>query len=229
MMATVLCGIMALSRKSFQLSIETIPDGTNSSARDARRDVIIATARDAFFTHGYAGTAMSAIAAQVGGSKTTLWSHFPSKQDLFVAVIDDLVGRYGQALTMPLEPGEPLEPALRRFAEALMGTILSAPIIALHRVVTGEAARFPELGALFHERGPKRGKERLARFLEAAMAHGHIRRGDPMIAARQFAGLCQSGVFQDSVFGVAGPINPDDVRRDIDAAIDTFLRGWQPE
>ncbi len=171
---------------------------------------------------------MSAIAARVGGSKTTLWSHFPSKQDLFVAVIDDLVGRYGRALTMPLEPGEPLEPALRRFAEALMTTILSEPIIALHRVVTGEAARFPELGALFYERGPKRGKERLARFLAAAMAHGQLRQGDPMIASRQFSGLCQSGVFQDSVFGVAGPIDQRDIHRDIDAAIDSFLRAWSP-
>ncbi len=146
-----------------------------------------------------------------------------------MAVIDDLVDRYGQALTMPLEPGEPLEPALRRFAEALMATILSQPVIALHRIVTGEAARFPELGALFYERGPKRGKERLARFLEAAMAHGQLRVGDPMIAARQFSALCQSGIFQDRLFGVASCIDDNDIRADIDAAIDSFMRAWNPD
>jgi len=40
---------------------------------------MIATARDAFCTHGYSGGAISAIAASFGGVKTTLWRHFLSK------------------------------------------------------------------------------------------------------------------------------------------------------
>ena len=44
-----------------------------------RRKAFVDAAREAFFAHGYAGTTMSSIASAVGGSKTTLWSYFPSK------------------------------------------------------------------------------------------------------------------------------------------------------
>ena len=63
---------------------------------------MITTARDAVYIQGYSGGAMSAIAASVGGAKTTLWRHFPSKPELLVAVIDDLVKRSGRALHMPV-------------------------------------------------------------------------------------------------------------------------------
>ena len=53
----------------------------------------MAAARKAFLRDGYGQTSMSSIAADVGGSKTTLWNYFPSKEDLFAAVVDDQVER----------------------------------------------------------------------------------------------------------------------------------------
>ena len=76
-----------------QLSIEMIPASTASvdDAAAQRRKAFIDAAREAFFANGYAGTTMSSIASKVGGSKTTLWSYFPSKEELFEAVVDDIV------------------------------------------------------------------------------------------------------------------------------------------
>jgi AcrR family transcriptional regulator len=208
-----------------------IPSGTVIEAscdpdrREAKREAFVAAAREAFFAAGYAGTAMSTIAARVGGSKTTLWTYFPSKQDLFVAVVDDIVERYGKALAVEMDPALPIEEVLRRFAKAMMATVLSEPIIALHRVVTGEAGRFPELGTLFYDRGPRRGKARLAEFMARAMADGRLRQGDPMTASRQFSALCQAGCFQEAVFGIGHP-DAALVTHDIEAAIDSFMRAW---
>ena len=53
-----------------------------------KRAEIVDIATRSFFEHGYAATSMSAIAETLGGSKTTLWSHFSSKADLFTAVVD---------------------------------------------------------------------------------------------------------------------------------------------
>ena len=50
---------------------------------------IIAVAREHFFEKGFEGASMSAIAAQLGGSKRTLWSYFPSKEELFVITRED--------------------------------------------------------------------------------------------------------------------------------------------
>jgi len=199
---------------------------TDSAARAQRCRAFVDAARDAFFAHGYGATTMSSIAAKVGGSKTTLWAYFPSKEDLFAAVIDDIVERYSLALTIEVDPAEPVAPVLQRFGRAVMTTILSDQIQALHRIVTGEALRFPELGRMFYERGPKRGKARLAAFLAEAMADGRLRPGDPMVATRQFSGMCQSGCFQEILLGIEGFGDPVQVVRDVDAAVDTFMRAW---
>ncbi len=198
----------------------------NDESRDAKRAAIVATARAAFFAQGYGATSMSSIAATVGGSKTTLWSHFRSKEELFAAVVDDIVERYGTALAIDLPADAPVAATLERFAAALMSTIMSAPIIDLHRLVTGEAGRFPELSAVFWERGPKRGKARLAAYLATAMADGRLRAGDPMRAALQFVALCQAESFQPVILGMGQAPDAETIARDVTVAVDAFMRIW---
>lgn len=228
----ILVGIVnAQSVDSFQLSIEMIPDSIAESApvdcvREARREAFVTAARTAFFAQGYGGTAMSAIAAAVGGSKTTLWNYFPSKQDLFAAVVDDFVERYGQEMGTPIDPAMPLTDVLREFGARLMGIVLAPDILDLHRLVTGEAGRFPELGALFFERGPKRGKDRLAAYLAQAMADGRVRAGDADRATRLFIYMCQSGCHQQALLGLGPRPTADEIARDVEAAVETFVRAW---
>jgi TetR/AcrR family transcriptional regulator, mexJK operon transcriptional repressor len=192
----------------------------------AKRAAFVTAAREEFLAHGYGATAMSAIAAKVGGSKTTLWTYFPSKQELFAAVVDDSVERFGAALDVPLEPELPVTDALRRFAEGMMGIVGTPEILELHRIVMGEAGRFPELGTLYFERGPKRGKAKLAAYLAAAMADGRVKQGDPLIAARQFASLCQAGLHQDRLWGLVQGEDAARQARDIEAAITCWTGAW---
>jgi AcrR family transcriptional regulator len=208
-----------------------ILDGTerqNSVERAAckRREAFVQAAREAFFAHGYGGTSMSAICARVGGSKTTMWTHFPSKQDLFIAVLDDLFERYNTALSVDLTPGEDVGTALRRLGLALLNTWLLPAAIDMQRLVTGEAGRFPELARIYYERGPVRGKARLAAFLADAMARGVVRKGDPVLAAHHFAGLCHHGSAQMCLLGLADPPGAEQREREVDVAVVRFLGGW---
>ena len=194
--------------------------------QDVRRSAFVNAAREAFFAHGYAGTTMSSIAVAVGGSKTTLWSYFRSKQDLFVAVVDDLVETYGASLEVPMDPEEGVEDALRRFGHGMMDIVLSPAIISLQRLVTGEAGRFPELGPLFFERGARRGKAKLVAYLSETMRDGRLRNGDAEVAARHFAAMCQSGCHAQMMLGQADAPQPGQLLADIEAAIATFISGW---
>ncbi len=196
------------------------------SRKDLKRQSIVAVARAAFLRDGYGGTTMSSIAATVGGSKTTLWSYFPSKQDLFAAVIDDLVERYGEALRVPLPPeGDPGE-TLLVLGRSLMTTLMRPQIIALHRMITGEAGRFPELGGVLFERGPARGQARLSNWLAALMERGVLRRVDPLMAAKQFLALCQSGEFQKYLIGALKRVDKAQLDAEIEQAVETFLRAY---
>ena len=210
------------------LSIEMIPDGTAvlDDAATLRRKAFVDAARALFFANGYAGTTMSSIASKVGGSKTTLWTYFPSKEDLFAAVVDDIVAQYGDALAIDLPLDEPVRDVLRAFGNVLMTKLTATPLLSLYRLVIGEAERFPHLSETFYSRGPRRGKARAAVWVAEKMARGEIRMGDPMRAVQQFTGLCQSGVYQFAVLGLSDGRDLGRLQDEVDAAVDTFCRAW---
>jgi AcrR family transcriptional regulator len=213
------------------LSIEMIPASTASidDAAAIRRKAFVDAARELFFANGYAGTTMSSIASKVGGSKTTLWTYFPSKEDLFAAVVDDIVSQYGDALTIDLPLDQPVPDVLRRFGSVLMTKLTATPLLSLYRLVVGEAARFPHLAETFYDRGPRRGKARAADWIAEKMVRGEIRMGDPMRAVQQFAGLCQSGLYQFAVLGMTEARDLSRLQDEVDAAVDTFYRAWGTE
>ena len=204
---------------------------TLDDAAAARRKAFVDAARELFFANGYAGTTMSSIASKVGGSKTTLWSYFPSKEDLFAAVVDDIIGHYGAALQVDLPIDQPVVDVLRHFGNVLMNTLLSPTMLALYRLVVGEAERFPHLAETFYDRGPRRGKARIAAWMGEKLVQGELRMGDPMQAVYHLSGLCQSGVYYQAVLGLpeGRDRNRERVAAEIDAAVDTFYRAWRPD
>lgn len=213
------------------MSIEMIPASTADldDAAAMRRKAFVDAARELFFANGYAGTTMSSIASKVGGSKTTLWTYFPSKEDLFAAVVDGIVEQYGDALTIDLPLDEPVPDVLRRFGDVLMNKLTATPLLSLYRLVVGEAERFPHLAETFYNRGPRSGKARAAEWVAEKMIRGELRMGDPMRAVQQFSGLCQSGLYQFAVLGLSDARDLSRLHDEVDAAVDTFYRAWRPE
>lgn len=209
-------------------SSELIPGSTNEdfAGHDARRQAYVAAAQRLFFAHGYGATSMNAVAAAVGGSKTTLWNLFPSKLALFEAVVDDVVRDYGAALTVDLDSAPDVETGLERMGYSIMETIMSDAVTELHRLVMGEAGRVPELGRAMFERGPGPGMARLAGWLARQMQAGALRPGDPALAAQQFSGLCRAGVVDRHLMGMVGPDDLAEGRREVRAATATFLAAW---
>ena len=202
---------------------------TLDDAAAARRKAFVDAARELLFANGYSGTTMSSIASKVGGSKTTLWTYFPSKEELFAAVVDDIVGEYGTALHVDLPVDEPVVDVLTRFGNVLMAALVTTPLLSLFRLVVGEAERFPHLAETFYDRGPRRGKARAATWVAAKMARGELRQGDPMQVVRHFAGLCQSGIYQHAVLGLPEGRETHRLAAEVDAAVETFYRAWGPE
>jgi len=63
------------------------PRGTRLP-RQARRAQLLDAAREVFVVQGYHAAAMDDIAERAGVSKPVLYQHFPSKLDLYLALID---------------------------------------------------------------------------------------------------------------------------------------------
>ncbi len=200
------------------------PPSRREAQRLARRQAILAVARQAFFDHGYAGTSMSTVAQALGGSKGTLWAYFASKEDLFAAVLDQLIEDYGR---LPrLDPdGDPRD-VLEGYARELLAVTLSPPILALNRLVIAESARFPDLGRLFYALGPERRLAVLAQWLVAQIARGRLCAADPMRAAMLFHQLSLARQTR-TLWGVEPvPADAATIAADARCAAAVFLDGY---
>lgn len=204
------------------------PNGRREARRQARRAAIMALAARSFMEKGYAGTTMSGIAADMGGSKGTLWSYFPSKEQLFAAVLDHKVADYRLSLSRILDPCDDLEPTLRRFCTSLLSKVTSSEAIALNRLVTAEATRFPEVGAIFYEHAPRSTMRLLATYLAGAMERGQLRRDDPEGAAHALMTLVMAGCHRKMLWGLTDRATAGEIESDCAFALDLFLRAYAP-
>jgi AcrR family transcriptional regulator len=204
------------------------PPGRREARKADRRRAILEVAERSFRERGFADTSMSTIAAELGGSKTTLWTYFPSKDALFAAVIDSKIETFQAKLDEALIPAGGTAAALTRFGTLFLNKILDPHSIALQRLIVAETERFPQIGETFAIRGPDRVRQRLCRYLDEEMKAGRLRKGDPLVAAHQFVGLCQAGCYLDRIWRPTQP-SASKVERDVANAVDTFMRAWRPE
>ena len=68
----------------------------------ARKEEIIVVATQLFAERGYEGTSMGDLAERVGLRKASLFHHYASKDELYCAVLERLVGSLGQLVMASL-------------------------------------------------------------------------------------------------------------------------------
>lgn len=196
--------------------------------RDERRETILDVARDCFLVDGYAATSMSAIAARLGGSKGTLYNYFRSKDELFGAMMQRQCGELQDTLfDVAGVNGDP-RTRLEHLSRGFLATLLSPDALAIQRLVVAESERFPELGRVFYESGPRLVMARIGEYLGELMDRGVLRRADTDIAAQHFKDLAISGIYQPRLWGVIGDLTPEQVDKQVECAVDTFLRAYAP-
>jgi len=202
---------------------EVLPLGKS----ERRRQAILDVARELFQAQGYAATSMSEIAARLGGSKGTLYNYFRSKEELFAAFMIDTCQIGANAVFDPImPPGPDLREALTDLGVNFLTFLLKPDTLAVHRLVVAECGRFPELGRIFYETGPKRGQENLARFFAPIVAEGRLKAGDPMEIGHWYKDILLGDVYNRTLWGVLGELTPADTRAHVSRAVDVFLRAF---
>lgn len=150
---------------------------------------LLKVAREQFLRWGFRGTTVAGIAAAAGISKQTLYAAYPSKDDLFAAVVQDWVelGRDAMrpALTALINTPD-ARTGLRELAAALQAGILSRPVLQLRALVAAEANAFPEIAAHYLSRSWEDNLGALARTLAELTARGVLTVDNPEVAAQQF-------------------------------------------
>jgi len=166
------------------------------------RRKILDIAGELFIGQGFGAVSMSQISATLGGSKSTLYSHFKSKEDLFEAYVIE-AGRERFAMLSEIDPtGGAAQTVLADFGRAYLGLLLSPGVLAVNRLVIAETTRFPALGHIFYENGPRQTIDRIVMVMEVLDARGLIEASDIRLAAQVFKALAEADLYEKHLWGL---------------------------
>jgi TetR/AcrR family transcriptional regulator, mexJK operon transcriptional repressor len=215
---------MKASRREIDDCVATA--AANWRLDEGRVAELLDIATEVFMEHGFEGASTNEIAKRANCSKTTLYCRFPTKQALFIAVLERRMELMFRELESALPDDAPLEEALMEFGSRVLRIALSDEKIHLQRVVNMEAERFPELAERYFELGPERGQERLSRYLREQIKRGRLIDEDPHLMAEHLISLITGGPVTCRILGVRNSSGSKDHRKRLQAAVKVFLRAY---
>jgi len=198
--------------------------GRAPARRDARRDAILEAATELFLEAGFEAASIDRIVARVGGSKSTVYAYFGNKAGLFAAVVERVLEELGEATWAEGEGSLGLKAGLRAIGLRLLRLVTSERHVALSRLVIAESRRFPEIGRIYYERGPRVAYGRLASFLAEHAARGEAAIEDPRGAADWFAGKLLHRSFLERLCLEQSTLSQGEMRQIVDEAVSGVLR-----
>lgn len=90
-----------------------MPRNRQQIPREQRTAELLAAATELFLRGGYAGTTIADISAAAGVAPANVYWYFPSKDDVFAAVMDRMLSRETRALEHELRGMDPLSMLVR--------------------------------------------------------------------------------------------------------------------
>lgn len=216
---------------------------------EARREAILAAAKEVFQEVSFDRASMDEIAARVGSSKATLYRYFDTKEALFQELISRMANEFGgdamsflyksigasAGAELPkeamdvislLDPSRDIEQTLKAFGRHALAHFHTPQRFAAARMVIAAAAK-PDIGRMFYEQGPVRAMKLTEGYFGSLIASGQFRQADPVVVARHFRGLLQSEVHEAGLFNVRTTLEEAHIAEVVDRAVDVFLRAYR--
>jgi AcrR family transcriptional regulator len=173
--------------------------------KDARPTEIVAAALAVFADKGFAAARTEDIAKRAGISKGALYLYFPTKEDLFRAVVRDAVVPNIEALQTQMAATDlPLADLLRILLPGIAQVVTERRLGAVAKMVVGESGNFPELATVWYENVISRAIEMLSGLIVRAQQRGEVRPGDPRTHAFSIMGPLLMGAIWKETFATVG-------------------------
>ncbi len=161
--------------------------GSNGEPKHMRQE-ILTTARALFIEQGYRGLSMSVLARAVGVSKAALYYHFQDKEELFLAVLNELLNEIEVLIDAAVEG----QTTSREQIQALVHTILAWPQDqrAAIRLASQEMAQISSPARKnFHRDYHEKFIGKIQSVIEQGIQKGELRPLNPALATWSLLGM----------------------------------------
>ncbi|MEA9391559.1 TetR/AcrR family transcriptional regulator [Acerihabitans sp. TG2] len=174
---------------------------------------------------GFGAVTMEAIALRAGASKATLYNYFPSKEALFKTFVHE-AGKGGLEELDAAKQFGSVKEILHRLGMAYLNLVTRSDVIAINRLIMGEAGRHPQLSRIFYENGPRKTLIVICETIELLMDRGELRCTNVRQAGLYFKALCEAGLVERQLWGL--DLVPDAAirRAAVEDATDVYLSAF---
>lgn len=182
-----------------------MPNPADSSPRwrrrkEARPGEIAAAALAVFTEKGFAAARLEDVAARAGVSKAALYLYFPTKTDLFRAVVAEATLPNLERVKAMAAADQSFDATVRQLLGGVAMIAAAAPVGPVAKMVIGESRNFPDLARVWHDAVVSQVLAILEGVIERAQARGEVRAGDPRLYALTLVGPMVMGILWREVF-----------------------------
>ena len=203
--------------------------GIRQRRKEARPQELLDAALALFVEKGFAGSRAEEVAQRAGVSKGTLYLYYPSKEELFKAVVR-------QNLSSLIAEGEEIASSYEGSSSELLSKLLhtwwervgNTPAAGIHKIVLAEVRNFPELAQFYTDEVIIPADRLFCGCVQRGIERGEFR---PMplheVAHALMAPVIFMAIHQHS-FGACPVRGPDvDPTLLLDTHLDLVLRGLE--
>ena len=153
--------------------------------KEARPAELISAALDLFVERGFAATRLEDVAARAGVSKGTLYLYFPSKEDLFKAVVrGGIVPAIERAEKQFEDHRGCAGELIRQIVKGWWASVGSTRLGGIPKLMIAESGNFPELAQFYHDEVISRGHRLVAAAVQRGIDTGEFQPVDVDYAMR---------------------------------------------
>ena len=193
--------------------------------KEARPQEILEAALAAFAEKGLAGARMDDIAARAGVTKGTIYLYFPSKDDVFKALLSTHIAERLKIIGAMVDgfegPTSQLIANVIRFAGSVL---VNSENVVLPKIVIAEITKFPDLLRFYREEVIERGLGLWEAILKRGIAQGEFRE----VPVEHVARLCVAPLLFSAIWRTTFAeldAEPYDINGLIETHIDVLLKG----
>jgi AcrR family transcriptional regulator len=211
-------------------STPTAASGARQRRKDARPQELLQAALDLFAERGFAATRIEEVAQRAGVSKGTLYLYYPSKEDLFKAVVR-------ANLSSLIAEGEEAARCFEGSSSELLSYLLhtwwervgNTSAAGIHKVILSEVRNFPELAQFYSDEVIVPADRLFSYTVQRGIDRGEFRAlpqhqvSHALMAPVIFMALHQHSFGACPVHG-AVPVDPSDM---LDTHLELILGGLQ--
>ena len=189
---------------------------------DRKREAILQAAIAEFRSNGFDATSMDKIASSASVSKRTVYNHFPSKDDLFAAILLQMWQSSAPQEDVPYRAELPLRAQLLDLMRQKMRMLSCNSFMDLARVAIAATIHSPERAqAMVAKLGER--EEGVLVWIREAQRDQRLKPVDPQFAAHLLQGQLKAFAFWPQITMGKPPLAENQQELLVTTAVDMFL------